>query len=189
MSRSYQIKLSPEALAILRHMGDAPKLMKAMAEAMDYENEATKRKIVKERLTGTGPFPVSMHRLGVRSNKLRDSLRVTDATVHGSRILGMIGTNIEYAGVHEFGFKDTVSIPAHTRSRVKVETVVRIGKDGRQRKSKRQVRVADIGVKAHKRDMNIPARAPITTGVEERLDALGNAMSVAIVEAMGRIGQ
>lgn len=70
----------------------------------------------------------------------------------GSRTLvGILHGNVSYAGVHEFGFKGVVNIPAHDR---------RIGKGMKQR---------SVLVRAHTRRMNIPARPVLTPAIEENM--------------------
>jgi len=55
------------------------------------------------------------HTLGVVTSRLRSSVRATTPVVNGTRIECSIGTNVSYAGVHEFGFNGTVSVRAHQR--------------------------------------------------------------------------
>lgn len=62
-----------------------------------------------------GPRP---QRLGVRTRRLRDSVttqvEVKKAEATGT-ITGMMGSNMRYAGYHEFGFHGTVSVKSFTR--------------------------------------------------------------------------
>lgn len=62
------------------------------------------------------------------------------------------GTNVKYAGVHQFGFKGTVSIPQHTR-KVKSRNVYE-NREGKKKKTASGITI----VKAHTTKMNIPAR-------------------------------
>jgi phage gpG-like protein len=52
--------------------------------------------------------------LNVRSGRLRRSIntRVTEAA---SKVEGIVGTNVEYAHVHEFGFHGMVTVREHIR--------------------------------------------------------------------------
>jgi phage gpG-like protein len=160
-------------------MGATDAMLRAVAKTTDLENQVTVGHIMKKRLTGQGPFPVSEHRLGVRTNRLRGSLRATPAAVAGSQVLSSIGTNVVYAFVHEFGFSGTVDVKPHARKHYRAMSFTGAGK----RRVRRKVRQADVFVRPFKRKMNVPARAPITTGLEERMPAVGAEISEAIVKA------
>lgn len=62
--------------------------------------------------------------LRVRTGRLRRSIteRVEES---GSRVSGIVGTNVEYARVHEYGFKGTVSVREHLRKTKAGSTTVR----------------------------------------------------------------
>ena len=65
-----------------------------------------------------------------------------------------IGTNVKYAGVHQFGFSGSVSVRSHTR---KVKSRDVFWRDIFTRKKK--LIAKGIGfVRSHTRRMNIPAR-------------------------------
>jgi hypothetical protein len=180
MSDARSIELSQEAKNIIARLGSVDWLLDAMRRRMDTENQFTVDAIVEKRLTGKGPFPPAEHRLGERTHRLRPSLRRTDSEVSGSAVMGSIGTNVIYAGVHEYGFDGEVTIRPHSRKRIETQSFAGLGK----RTLRRKVRKADTFVGAFKRRMKLPARAPITTGVEERIPALGAGISQAIVDGM-----
>jgi hypothetical protein len=151
-----------------------------VAAELDKQNQLTIGAVTRDRLTGHGPFPVEQHRLGVRTNRLRSSLRNVPATSAGTRVDSAIGTNAKYAGVHEFGFDGEVTVRPHARKRYELVTFAGgVGK----RKTRKRVRRADVFVGAFRRHMKVAARAPITTGVEERLGVYGAAIGQAIVDA------
>jgi len=64
-----QLRVIPEAM------------LKAIAAALDRENELTVGHIQAQHLTGHGPFPVEEHKLGVVTNRLRSSVRPELATI------------------------------------------------------------------------------------------------------------
>lgn len=179
MSDAIKIELSQEARNITARLGSAEHLMKAVVVETNRQNQLTVDAIAERRLSGKGPFPVGLHRLGERTHRLRPSLRRADATISGSAVESSIGTNVVYAGVHEFGFDGEVTVRPHARKRFERQSFNGLG----NRVVRRKVRKADTSVGVFKRKMNIPARAPITTGVEERLPILGAALSRAIVDA------
>ena len=178
MSEQTTIELSPGAVAIIRRLGATGEIMRAVARAMNTQNQSTVDAIAEKRLSGKGPFPVGKHRLGERTHRLRPSLRRTAATVSGSTVVSAIGSNVVYAGAHEFGVDKEVTVKPHARKRFEVQTFLGAGK----RKVSRRVRKADTFVGVGKRHMRLPARAPITTGVQERIPIMGAAISTAIIE-------
>lgn len=176
-----QINLTSQAEALARRVADVPAVLGVVAKEVDRQVQLTVAHITQFRLTGTGPFPVSDHKLGVRTGHLRRSLRATRAQVSGSAVQASIGTNVVYAGAHEFGFDGTVMVGGHVRKRkVTREFLSKTGRAIRKR-----VRVGDTIVGPHPRKLKIPARAPITTGIEDRVPAMGAAVSAAIVKHLG----
>lgn len=145
---------------------------------------------VKERFTGQGPFAPSQNKLGVRSGRLRRSIRCTKPQVNlrtGEVTIGF-GSNVVYFAIHEFGHKGSVQVKSHTRRLTNPGKPNRRGKlsknyqarmkkllagrhfDGRTRKTKIGDRSYDVKVgktfaevRAHKRKLKVPARAPLGT--------------------------
>lgn len=52
--------------------------------------------------------------LHVRTGRLRRSI-TERVTQEAARVEGIVGTNVEYAAVHEYGFSGTVSVREHLR--------------------------------------------------------------------------
>jgi phage gpG-like protein len=168
------IQLTTEAQAILRGLKEMPaNLATAVAIAMDKTNEETVGHIKEVRLTGKGPFPSSEGKLGVRTNRLRASLRPSKAVITNGIVQSAIGTNVVYAGVHEFGFQGEEQVAAHTRQHFSKQVI--FGK-------RKKVRGADINVRTFTRKMNIPARAPISRGIEECLPNYSQSISDAVAD-------
>lgn len=169
MPGSIRIVLTPPDL--LQRLRNAPAAVpRAIAQEMNLQNQLTIGHIVQRRMTGKGPFPPSEGRLGVKTGRLRGSLRATAAVVQGQTITSAIGTNVKYAGIHEFGG----TIPAYVIT-------------ARNKKSLRFV----IGGKVlFRKSVNhpateIPARAPIFRGIEDRAEQVGAALSGAALKALG----
>lgn len=114
-----------------------------------------------KRLTGKGPFPVSQHKLGVISGRLRQSLRATEARIEGDNVIASIGTKVGYARAHEFGFNGAVKVRAH-----EVTMTTLFG-----RKLAEPLRFSRL---ASTRKVKIPERRPIRTGIEENAQVLSN---------------
>lgn len=165
MSDTVRIQIEADAAAVLRKL--APKTMLAVVKlAMDRALPIVHGLISKERLTGAGPFPVALRRLGVRTNRLRGSLRWTRATIDGDAVIATIGSNVKYAAAHEFGFDGTVQVKAHVRRYARAGGQVTTLRAAA--KSKRKDITTGTGtVKAHARRMRIPERRPVRTGIEE----------------------
>jgi hypothetical protein len=124
----------------------------------------------KERFTGQGPFPVAQNRLGVVSGRLRRDLHAEAAVLTDTGVSGRIGAAVEYFGAHEVGFSGTVNVPAHTRKAytVKRKERTRTSKSGKPFSIRaNQYSVLPASVRAHSKRMNIPARKPLRTAIEE----------------------
>ena len=155
-----EITLSDRAKAILLAGGGIPPfLLAAAAKEIDRQNELTVGHIQANRLSKRGADT-----LGVVTNRLRLSVRPSKAVIKGNLILSSIGTPVEYAGAHEFGFEGRVSVAAHTR--------LRNGDEDDK-----------IQVRAHTRQMKIKARAPLQRGIRDRIDRYGSALSSAIIRS------
>jgi phage gpG-like protein len=173
MSYELKIELSGEALDLLRSLPSASaRAGEAMAHALDLQNELTIGYAQKNKLSGPRPGV-----LGVRTNRLRGSLRRNDATVSGGMIEGSIGTNVEYAAVHEFGFDGDVQVKSFVRNQRSRDLV----------KGKKQKLVASglAFVKAFTRHMHMPERSFIRSSISERLDEYSTALSQAILFELG----
>lgn len=136
----------------------------AAAAALTRPNEEVRRAIdrgaqtllgtaIRERFRGKGPFPVAQHKLGNVSSRLRGSLYNTTPVITGSGYEFRMGSPVEYFGIHEFGFVGSVSVRAHTRKRHTIK--------------KRNMSRLEQSVRAHTKDLNIAARAPLSTAIEE----------------------
>lgn len=103
MSDVIQFTIPREATELIARCRDRSGLARALREEMNLQNQLVIGDTTKNRFTGKGPFPVAQHRLGVKTNRLRSSLRATKAVGAAENISSSIGTNVKYAGYHEFG--------------------------------------------------------------------------------------
>ncbi len=165
------IQVPPNLDAALR--GLKPDVMVgAVRRGMDRGTQLVVSQIIRTRLTGKGPFPVAAHQLGVRSGRLRKSLRGTKAEVSGNTITSMIGSKVGHAAAHEFGFKGKVPVKSHQRTIKKAFGV--------------KLKAASTHtVKAHQRMVIIPERAPIRTGIEENLPTFSNEITREVKASFG----
>lgn len=169
-----RIELTEEAKAVTRRLeGFPPVMRKAIAAAMDLQNEGSIGHIVQTKLTSAGP-----QFLNVRTGRLRRSARRNRAEVDGDTITSSIGSNVKYAGVHEYGFQGTQKVDGFVRRNPRGD-VRATGPRGGRKIIARGVSF----VRPHTRRVNFPERAMFRTGIEERLPKYGTAISTAIVEA------
>ena len=78
----------------------------------------------------------------------------------GNTVIGTLLGNVEYAAVHEYGFKGTMSIPAHSR----------------------RTRNGDVKVRAHTRKANIPQRPLLTPAISDNIQRGGNIIKNRILK-------
>lgn len=124
---------------------------------------------VKESFTGKGPFPVAQHRLGVKTGRLRKSIRASLAALNPGtgEIEVSFGSNVSYFAVHEFGYQGTTQVKGHVRNLAGAKTFRR-GKLTKASSNNLKSILQRGGkttaqVKPHSRKMDIPARAPLGT--------------------------
>ena len=160
----FAIQFTPAAQAALARAKAAPAtLLPALAATLDLQNELTVGHIQKTKLSRR-----SATTLGVRTNRLRSSLRPRKTTIVGNQLISAIGTNVRYAGAHEFGFTGTVSRPATT-----------------VRPHRRKGRPVTAHTRRpHTARFKIKARAPIATGIKERIPNYSKALSTTILQTL-----
>jgi phage gpG-like protein len=122
----------------------------------------------------------------VKEDKL--SGQVLNVSKHGGRLrrsindrveptatgaYGIVGTNVEYAHVHEYGFKGTVSVREYVR-RIKKQATVR----GRLRQIK-----SETTVRAHTRHMNMPERSFLRSALADKRAQIEDEIRKAVERA------
>ena len=160
---SVRIELTDNAKEIIRQVQDFPREMaQSVAQAMDRQNQLTIGHVQARKLSQRGPST-----LGVVTNRLRGSLRATRAITSARAVESSIGTNVKYAGAHEFGTKPYTIRP-------RAGKVLRFG-------TARGVVFARMV-----KHPGLPARRPIGSGIEERAANYSEALSKAIEEAWSK---
>lgn len=108
--------------------------------------------------------------LNVQTGTLRRGITYKVEEPQRGTVVATVGTNVKYAGVHEFGFKGVVTIKAHMRqvkSRNKSKFMpVRFNKNS-TRIAMKQTESGVAFVKAHQRKMNIPERSFLRSSLRE----------------------
>jgi hypothetical protein len=211
MSQTYSVEVSDQAKAIVRNLKDPSVIIPAVCAVLDQQNELTTGYIQEHMLSGPGKKDLTT--LAVQTGLLRRSAHPVKAKNYGGVILSGIGSNVVYAGAHEFGFNGTVNVKAHTRRNSMADTfdfqgqavnrvtALRAGilsrkqasqaaQDSgkyafRSRKAKQLATGGTITVKAHSMHMNLPARRCFERGIEARIAEYGPALSAAIIRGWG----
>lgn len=189
MSVSVDIQIPQNGRAAIERIRQFPKrVMPAIKRAMTTALPLITGKIIAERLTGQGPFPPAQKKLGVKTGLLRKSLRWTRPEISGDTVTGSIGTNVKYAGVHEFGFSGTVKVRPHSRKTFSKKSFLGGGttKSGKPKTVRKKVRGADAEVRAYSRKVNIPERAPIRTGIEDHKEIMSQAITDELTKEVSK---
>ena len=183
------IALTTNAAAVIKRIDTFPARMgQGIAAALDRENELTVGAIVQDNLS----YPADTkktpeHGLRVHTSRLRRSVRPLRAVVGATEIRSAIGSNVRYAGVHEYGFSGTVTVRAHVRRNPAGDVFGSKGavfnrSTGKITKAKSTQLLASgiTTVRQHSMKMNMRARFYIWSKLEERTARYGAAVSAAI---------
>lgn len=120
------------------------------------------RKVQAEKLTGQV--------LRVRTGTLRRS--IGHVVLEGpNHVSGHVSTNVEYARLHEYGFRGQLSVPAH----------VRLIKDAFGRKLRHPVWVQ---VRAHTKNVNYPERSFMRSALRESSAEIEQEIRRAVAEGV-----
>lgn len=185
------LQLSPEGEHTMAKLAAYPERMRAaICKGLDLGLQVALDQTTKNRFSGKGPFPYAEHRLGVIDGRLRASLRRVPAKVEQTTITAAIGSNVKYFGIHEFGFDGTVQVRAHQRVNFRTKAGAPIAKRriGKTKKAQADITRHEGTVKAHSRRVNIPARAPLSTGIAEQADGIAAQISAALIREWGQGG-
>jgi phage gpG-like protein len=188
VSQPFEIKISSNAAETLGALGRfAPAMQQQIAKALNLENELSIGAMQVNKLSQRSPTT-----LGVVSNRLRSSLRKSAAIVSESTVESALGTNVAYAGVHEYGIDRTVQVKSFSRKNPRGnQSAVNVAEvslgSGRIRRRKSIVQTASgvSFVKPHSRRMRMPERSFIRSTISERAPNYSAAVSTAIVAAWG----
>jgi hypothetical protein len=188
MSDEIKFQFTPEASAILNSLETWPaRLLTALARTMDKENQLTIAHISQVRMRGNNgkPFPPEQGILGIRTGHLYRSLRASEARVLVGAIVSGLGSNVRYAGTHEFGADiKRVQLAGSVR--------LRVDRQGNRIRQARNPNLFVFAKRTHKRfetvqfdggkrfSIRIPARAPITRGIRDRVPDYSKAMSKTV---------
>lgn len=155
------MKITETASKMLKRAIAEP-VLAGLAKTMDAQNQFTIGEIRRFN-RGAGPYPVGQHRLGHRSGRWSGSLNAPPAVVTGSKVASTIGSNIVYARIHEFG---GVIVPKKAKAL--------------------RFKIGGSWITTNK--VIMPARAPITTGIQKRKPNYEKAVSASIIATLRGLG-
>lgn len=166
MSVEISISLSPESARFIAQLHIAPEhIQRALCRVIDEQNQLTIGDMTRLRLSRR-----SKTTLGVVTNRLRSSIRVSNTVVTSDGVQTSIGTNVVYAGAHEFGFNGNITVRSHSRTIKKI-----FGK---------RVAPRSQTVREHTRRMHLPERSFIRRTLYERAPAYTAAIGTAIARIL-----
>jgi phage gpG-like protein len=146
---------SEEVVARLKEIG--PNLKAELRIAVERFSLNTVGYIRSSKLSGSP--------LNHRTGKLQGSInyRVEEG---GESVSGVIGTNAEYAAIHEYGYTGPENVKAHLRMITQAF--------GKSLLNPRQVQIG-----AHTRQMNMPERSFMRSSMKERTETFRNEVLAA----------
>jgi phage gpG-like protein len=106
-----------------------------------------------------------------RTGRLWRSIHASDVLDNGGEISGTVGTNVEYARVHEYGFSGTVTVKAHMRMIT-------------QAWGKNLKNPHEVSVRSHGRQVNLPERSFLRSSLKELAPKLIARLQADINEAL-----
>jgi phage gpG-like protein len=105
--------------------------------------------------------------LHVRTGTLRRSIN-QEVKQDGNKIAAIVGTNVKYAGVHEYGFDGAVGVKAHVRrSRGQMKEAMRTRKDGTTYATRNDMRQGEVNVRGFTRHMHLPERSFLRSALKD----------------------
>jgi len=173
----FEIELNSNAAQVADKLSRfSAEMLSAIAAAMDEQNVQTVSAVQRDRLNFPASGPTRADGLRHRTGGLFESPRNSAARIIGQSIESAIGSNVVYAGAHEYGVDRVVQVPAHRRRNAAFD---RYRKHGRGF-IKTQSGIPET-VRAHSMHMHLPARAPFGNTLADRTQNYSDAISGAIV--------
>lgn len=186
MSGPIQITLTNEGRQALGRIQNLAGAMQAAARALNQENQLTVARIQSAYLSFPKSGPVQKIGCRVITNRLRGSIRASEARIAGNELTSSIGSNVKYARILEEG---------GTFKRVQLAGSVRLrtDKDGRLLRQKNG-KLAVFASARHKQFLNVPfaggrryevtyeGRHFVRRGIEDRRQKTGEGISRALVK-------
>ena len=154
----FQVSVNDESLKA-RLAGYPARLQASVLRVVQRLAIEVQRSVKSDKLSGQA--------LHVRTGTLRRSIN-QEVTASGGAVTAVVGTNVRYAKVHEFGFDGNVSVKAHVRRNAQqLKAALRTRKDGSAYYSRNGMRDGSVPVRAHTRHMVVPERSFLRSTLRE----------------------
>lgn len=111
--------------------------------------------------TQTKQSKLSGQVLNVRTGRLRRSINV-DVQQTAERVVGTVGTNVEYAHIHEYGFTGAVGVREHLRTAKSGKTSI---------------------VRGHSRNVHIPEKSFLRSALADMAEPIRHEFEQAVLRA------
>lgn len=190
MSFEVQISIPTQGQELIARFTPLPqRITTGLVQTIDQQNQLTVGYIDAKKLHG----PTTPTTLSVRTARLWQSIRATKASAQSGIISSSIGSNVIYAGVHEFGIDKTVRVGSFTRRNPRADvfkagasSMATLDKGGHVvRRKARPIAEGISHVRSFTRRMKLPARAYIRSSIQERAQDYGAAMMGTISTLLG----
>lgn len=163
--------------ALMAHLTAFPdRLAKSVVRAMNRVTIGVQAHVKADKLSGQV--------LHVQTGTLRRSIN-REVRVNGGEIEGIVGTNVEYAAAHEYGFHGTVTVRAHIRrisTSIKSQAIGSMhNRVGRASKNKYFKGYADV--REHSRKVDLPERSFLRSALKDYLPVAQVEFQRALLEA------
>lgn len=132
------------------------------------------RKVKHEKLTGQV--------LHVRTDKLRGSIH-TELSSSDTAVTGIVGTNVEYAAVHEYGFTGQVSVRGYLRKIIETRRLSLRGNNVLKHPIKTTTGMATV--RPFTRRMHLPERSFLRSALREMTPEIQAQLHQAVNDALG----
>lgn len=119
--------------------------------------------------------------LRVRTGRLRRSITARFEGKGTGTFTAIVGTNVRYARIHEYGFEGTVNVKEHKVKEFKRLQTMAFGK---LMKEPKMVSVKSHVVKAHTMNMKMPARPFMRPALEENAPRITANIRKALTEGV-----
>lgn len=119
--------------------------------------------------------------LHVRTGRLRRSITARFEGKGTGTFTAIVGTNVRYARIHEYGFEGTVNVKEHkVKEFQRLQTVA----FGKLMKEPKTVNVKSHIVKAHTMNLKMPARPYMRPSLEENAPRITTNIRKALTEGI-----
>lgn len=119
--------------------------------------------------------------LHVKTGRLRRSITARFEGLGSDTFRAIVGTNVQYARIHEYGFSGSVNVKAHVvKGHQRIQTIA----FGKLMNQPRKVTVREHTVKEHAAFMKMPARPFLRPALEENAERITTNIRKALTGAL-----